>query len=146
MTEMSTPQPHEPDQHEQRLLEVAADQGIHNPFMGRVAAQGAFPQKVSSEQPKLRHQPHYSRRGGRAYPEPTDSELDPYWNATPTVELTDEERDRAHEAAAKVHDIIAELTDKRLVEQAAGDEKELALLRLRERNRRERHRRELGLE
>lgn len=30
--------------------------------------------------PKPEKKPHYSRRGGRSYPEPSDSELDPYWN------------------------------------------------------------------
>jgi hypothetical protein len=32
---------------------------------------------TSTERPK---QKHPSRRGGRSFPEPSDSELDPYWN------------------------------------------------------------------
>lgn len=42
---------------------------------GAVAEIAAKP--TSTERPK---QKHYSHRGGRSYPEASDSELDPYWN------------------------------------------------------------------
>lgn len=38
----------------------------------------------------------YSHRGGRSYPEPSDSELDPYWNGNATrAEYTPSEEDNA---------------------------------------------------
>jgi hypothetical protein len=33
--------------------------------------------------------PHYSRRGGRSFPEPSDSELDPYWNGKGDTSFTE---------------------------------------------------------
>ena len=37
-------------------------------------------------------QRHYSRRGGRAYPEPSDSELDPNWNLGKYEPLSTDDR------------------------------------------------------
>jgi hypothetical protein len=62
---------------------------------------------------------HASRRGGRAYPEPSDSELDPYWNGpalghshTPTPadaaafeQLKQESREATIQAFMTQHDI-----------------------------------------
>lgn len=54
---------------------------------------------------------HYSRRGGRAYPEASDSELDPYWNGgasyDPSTDTPENQQafralaDDSHEAAVK---------------------------------------------
>ena len=50
---------------------------------------------------------HYSRRGGRAFPEPSDSELDPHWNGTaqtPQVERTPENDAAFDEFAAQARE------------------------------------------
>lgn len=36
--------------------------------------------------------PRHSRRGGRSYPEPSDSELDPHWNVSFAVSQTPEQK------------------------------------------------------
>ena len=46
---------------------------------------------LKSEKPGVRH----DHRGGRSYPEPSDSELDPYWNGEAAVEpVADNEASR----------------------------------------------------
>lgn len=43
---------------------------------------------VETEKPRT---PHYSRRGGRSYPEDSDSRLDQYWQVTDTTPLSAEQ-------------------------------------------------------
>lgn len=45
---------------------------------------------------------HYSRRGGRSFPEASDSSLDPYWNGTATEEMIQDELARAAKAVPTV--------------------------------------------
>ncbi len=54
----------------------------------------------------------YSHRGGRAYPEPSDSELDPHW--TGPIETVDDEQARInHKGASLAHAVgrFVELED-----------------------------------
>jgi len=45
--------------------------------------------------------PHYSRRGGRAYAEPSDSESDPYWNDSGFEPMNEEQRQAYDEFIAE---------------------------------------------
>lgn len=56
---------------------------------------------------KKREPPHYSRRGGRAFPEPSDSELDPHWNDVSwQAPESDDERKIIVEGVRKVREAI----------------------------------------
>jgi hypothetical protein len=92
-----------PDQEEK--IERWVDQGVGNQAdiergvlgyrriqeaAGRVIGDGAS--EVVVDRPKTHH---YSRRGGRSFPEPSDSESDPNWNIDTQTSMTAEElRDR----------------------------------------------------
>ena len=67
-------------------------------------------EELTQQSAAPRKRTHYSRRGGRSYPEPSDSELDPYWNGRDAaVEyMPTEEDDAAFEKfIADIHDSAA---------------------------------------
>lgn len=47
-------------------------------------------------------------RGGRAYREPSDSDLDPYWNDSRALALSDEQKAINRAGIARVRDVLRE--------------------------------------
>jgi len=50
------------------------------------------------------HTHHYSHRGGRSFPEPSDSEGDPHWNVPTNESLSDEQRINLAALAHQAHE------------------------------------------
>ena len=57
--------------------------------LGKLGGKAVSQLNIAPEAPR---KPHYSRRGGRSFAEPSDSELDPHWNVqgAPELAFTDE--------------------------------------------------------
>jgi hypothetical protein len=75
-------------------------------------------------QPRKRR-PRYSRRGGRSFPEPSDSELDPHWNSG-YVPLDDEQAKINREGLALTK-AVGEFVTKPEIRALPADEKDSAI-------------------
>jgi len=79
-----------------------AEQDVLRERPSRLFGEIAVPKAVQLAE--LRETPHYSRRGGRALPEVSDSEGDPNWN-TPTGEPWTEEQQANYDAFRNAEDV-----------------------------------------
>ena len=61
-----------------------------------------------------------SRRGGRSFPEASDSELDPHWQQGSEKRISDEQREINKRGAAAVRLALAEARQKRMSNQAGS--------------------------
>lgn len=101
---------------EERRIQVQLEQGSINEFMAEAARTGSWP-----EPPKPSKPHHYSHRGGRSYPEASDSDLDPNWNVEP-AQISSEERAIGHAAALSALASVRLALDQRLIDRLHEEE------------------------
>lgn len=101
------------DTPEDLLAERLVDQGVATVHDAYAQLLDLHPDRPIARDPQAaeaaKKRPHYSHRGGRSYPEPSDSELDPNWHVQP--ETLSESRVVTNQAAAE--DIRAMLRRRR---------------------------------
>jgi len=105
-----------PEQPDDPRVETLVDQGIINAHMAHAAVQGSWPGNSPTPIAHARAATpmrHASHRGGRSYPEPSDSELDPNFHTQHLPGLTPEQQETNARGAAVAHQIADLLVFKR---------------------------------
>lgn len=86
---------------------------------------GYDPDRIPYPKPH-RPRPRHSHRGGRSYPEASDSELDPNWNVE-SAEVTAEERATSHVAALAALTQLQLESDQRFIDRLHDEERAASL-------------------
>lgn len=116
-----TPEPFSrtsPTSDEESKIDRLVDQGVAVPMdaesvvLGQRRLNEAVGRVIGDTMPptksERRSTPHYSRRGGRAYPVPSDSELDPYWNTPDRNAPLSDEQIRINQQGASLVKAVGE--------------------------------------
>jgi hypothetical protein len=109
-----SPLANNPDNDSDRRIERLVDQGVATPYGAAAQVLDLDPQRDGTptvvRDPQAaeaaRTRPHHSRRGGRSYPEASDSELDPHWQQAGREQLSDEQRRSNHLAAEIIKNML----------------------------------------
>jgi|GEM_PF-4433399 len=86
---------------EEHRWDILVDASGFSPAAADIITTGSDPDRVPYRKHGLAQPRHYSRRGGRSYPEKSESEMDEEWN-TERTPLTAEEQARNHAAISAI--------------------------------------------